>query len=90
MAHPTTFEIESPAWLRNLRWTVIAGIAAAVAGARILGAEFPSNTIFMILGAFALEPDLALDRAPVLRELARDYFSAGDGGYSAHHHRALA
>jgi two-component system sensor histidine kinase RegB len=53
MAHPTTFEIESPAWLRNLRWTVIAGIAAAVAGARILGAEFPSNTIFMILGAFA-------------------------------------
>lgn len=53
MALPTTFEIESPAWLRNLRWTVIAGIAAAVAAARIFGAEFPSTTIFVILGVFA-------------------------------------
>ncbi|MGZ3662524.1 MAG: histidine kinase dimerization/phospho-acceptor domain-containing protein, partial [Bdellovibrionota bacterium] len=53
MPIPSTFEIESPAWLRNLRWVVIAGIAAAVASARILGADFPSTTIFLLLGVFA-------------------------------------
>lgn len=53
MPIPTTFEIESPAWLRNLRWLVVAGIAAAVAGARIFGAQFESTTIFLILGVFA-------------------------------------
>jgi two-component system sensor histidine kinase RegB len=50
---PSTFEIESPAWLRNLRWTVIAGIAAAVAVSRIFGAQFDSTAIFLLLGAFA-------------------------------------
>ncbi len=53
MPIPTTFEIESPAWLRNLRWLVVAGIAAAVAAARIFGAQFESTTIFLILGLFA-------------------------------------
>jgi two-component system sensor histidine kinase RegB len=54
MSIPSSFEIESPSWLRNLRWTVIAGIAAAVAMARIFGAQFPSTTIFILLGAFAI------------------------------------
>jgi two-component system sensor histidine kinase RegB len=54
MPIPSTFEIESPSWLRNLRWVVIAGIAATVALARILGAQFPSTTIFTVLGAFAI------------------------------------
>jgi len=53
MSLPTIFEIESPAWLRNLRWTVIAGIAVVVAAARIFGADFPSTTIFVVLGVFA-------------------------------------
>ena len=54
MPLPSNFEIESPAWLRNLRWLVVAGIAAAVAGARILGAELDSTAIFLLLGLFGL------------------------------------
>ncbi|HEY8278537.1 MAG TPA: HAMP domain-containing sensor histidine kinase [Bdellovibrionota bacterium] len=54
MSLPTHFELESPAWLRNLRWVVVGGIAAAVAGARIFGAQFESTTIFLILGLFGL------------------------------------
>lgn len=53
MPLPSTFEIESPAWLRNLRWIVVGGVGAAVAMARIFGLQFDSTSIFLILGLFA-------------------------------------
>jgi two-component system, sensor histidine kinase RegB len=49
-----SLNMESPDWLRNLRWIVMAGVAVAVALARWLGADFPSSHIFVTLGAFGL------------------------------------
>ena len=54
MPLPSTFEIESPYWLRNIRWAAIAGIAVLVAFARILGTQFPSSPIFVVLGLLGL------------------------------------
>jgi two-component system sensor histidine kinase RegB len=54
MAIPITFEMESPGWLRNLRWAAIFGMTAAVAGASFLGAHFPLGIIYGLVGALAL------------------------------------
>lgn len=54
MAIPITFEMESPAWLRNLRWAAIFGMSATIAGASMLGAHFPLKIIYTLVGVLAL------------------------------------
>ncbi len=54
MAIPVNFDLESPAWLRNLRWAAIAGMAAAVLGAKMLGAQLPLWPIFLFIGALGV------------------------------------
>lgn len=53
---PTTvsFDLESPAWLRKLRWAAIVGMAASVTGSWFLGADFSRCTLYGILLALAL------------------------------------
>jgi two-component system sensor histidine kinase RegB len=46
--------MESPAWLRNLRWGAIAGMMASVAGASFLGVELPLVKIFGIFGLLGI------------------------------------
>jgi len=48
---PTTinFDLESPDWLRKLRWASIFGMLAAVLGSWYLGAEFSLSSLFQIL-----------------------------------------
>lgn len=54
MAVPVTFDLDSPAWLRNLRWAAIAGMAATVVGAKFLEVHFASYQIFLVLAGLAL------------------------------------
>ena len=54
MAIPVTFDMESPGWLRNLRWAAIAGMAAAVIGAKFIGVTFSVTPIFALLSVFAV------------------------------------
>lgn len=53
MAVPSNFDLESPSWLRNLRWAGVIGMAAAVVGAMFLGVDFASTKIFVVLGLLA-------------------------------------
>lgn len=53
MPIPTAFEMESPAWLRNLRWGAILGMAASVAGAIFFGVHLALAKITLILGLLA-------------------------------------
>lgn len=54
MAIPITFDLESPSWLRNMRWAAIAGMALSVLGARFLGVVFPCYGIGVLLSGLAL------------------------------------
>ncbi|RZA06874.1 MAG: HAMP domain-containing histidine kinase [Proteobacteria bacterium] len=54
MAVPVTFDLDSPSWLRNLRWAAIAGMAATVLGAKFLAVQFPYYEIFLILSGLAV------------------------------------
>jgi two-component system, sensor histidine kinase RegB len=51
MPIPNHFDLESPAWLRNLRWAAIFGMAASVFGAYFLEAHIPVTKISILLGA---------------------------------------
>ena len=53
MAVPVTFDMDSPAWLRNLRWVSIAGMAAAVLLARLWGVSFSNAPMVALLGGLA-------------------------------------
>jgi two-component system sensor histidine kinase RegB len=53
MSIPFHFDLESPAWLRNLRWAAIFGMAASVFGAFFLQAHIPVTKISILLGALA-------------------------------------
>lgn len=53
MAIPVSFDMESPAWLRNLRWGAIAGMALSVLGATLFGVDLPKAIVFSILGLLA-------------------------------------
>ncbi len=50
MALPIAFDLESPAWLRNLRWAALFGMLASVAGAHWLGVHLPLGKILALLG----------------------------------------
>ncbi len=54
MAIPIRFDLESPAWLRNLRWAAIVGMAGSVVGAHWLGAHFSLSKMLAMLGALAV------------------------------------
>lgn len=54
MSTPVTFDMESPAWLRNLRWGAIAGMAVSIIGASFLGVRMPLGILFAVLGILAL------------------------------------
>lgn len=54
MAVPVTFDLDSPSWLRNLRWAAIAGMAATVLSAKFLNVHFDHFRIFLLLGGLAV------------------------------------
>ncbi len=54
MAVPIRFDLESPSWLRNLRWASIFGMAASVFGAYWLGAHLPVMKIAILLSGLAV------------------------------------
>ncbi len=54
MAIPIRFDLESPTWLRNLRWAAIVGMAGSVFGAHWLGAHFSLAKMLALLGALAV------------------------------------
>lgn len=49
-----TFDLESPDWLRKLRWASIVGMLAAVLGSWYLEAEFSLPSLFQILFALTI------------------------------------
>jgi two-component system, sensor histidine kinase RegB len=54
MSIPVAFDLESPGWLRNLRWAGICGMLLAVLGAHFLGANFHVNRIYILLSILAV------------------------------------
>jgi two-component system sensor histidine kinase RegB len=54
MAIPITLEMESPAWLRNLRWAAILCMAASILGAKVMGVELPLGKLGGIVCFLAL------------------------------------
>ncbi len=54
MAVPVTFDLESPVWLRKLRWASILGQALTVIIAYSLGVEFGCYNILFVLGVFSI------------------------------------
>lgn len=50
MATPVTFDLESPSWLRRLRWASIFGQAVAVLVAAALRVEFQWGAVLVVLG----------------------------------------
>jgi two-component system sensor histidine kinase RegB len=54
MAIPIRFDLESPTWLRNLRWAAIVGMAGSVIGAHWLGAHFSLANMLSLLGGLAV------------------------------------
>lgn len=47
-------QLESPDWLRSLRWVALIGMASSIAGAHFFGAELPTTLLFGLLAALAL------------------------------------
>jgi two-component system sensor histidine kinase RegB len=54
MAVPVTFDLESPAWLRKLRWASIIGQTLTVLIAYNVGVDFHCYNILFLLGVLAL------------------------------------
>lgn len=54
MAVPVTFDLESPAWLRKLRWASILGQAITVLVAFFVGVDFGCYKILLLLSALGL------------------------------------